>query len=545
MPTTVEKETISDALILGSMAVRSTWTSSPLCISGTFSPGEWQGAGVMSMPGGYILVKNDSNYLYLALDLINDTGNSPGVGDYFWLTFDVDRDRTITPRHDVNYGIYPNLPIRIARQYCLGPGVWTTILPGPTTSVARQGFAPTMNRATPHRIWEMRIAFSEIGVGLSESVLPSVRFGVRVSSTSPTFTTDFPPGFYNNFANLPEIYLATGPESVYPAGTAGPTIAGVGLIPFTAITNGRATTAASYNPHVVNAAFGGILKFLYNRQTITAAWTAGARRYEVLHRPGTSGGFMALRRSWSNYRWTGSSFVLESFGPDTLNRYELRNPALDYSIKDLLFQMDTSGTTGAPALPTGMHEWVIRFFKEDGTAVPVPNQTLRLFVDNTLPEVNILGVTYKGVAVEPCSIVNIDETSNDPVRIHYRAYDAEGDLLGYHLHAHYGGPATPAFELLPPGAGQYPGSGNWQGVADAWLDAPVAPNRFPPVSCAYQIRLSAYPRVTDGYQYIGYTEADYHATFQRSPAHNFVKPAMPMLLGFKPDDQHSFLARLG
>ncbi len=72
------------------------------------------------MPGGFILVKNDADFLYLALDLVNDNGNSPGVGDYFWLSFDVDRSGSITPNFDINYGIYPTLPIKIGKQFYLG-----------------------------------------------------------------------------------------------------------------------------------------------------------------------------------------------------------------------------------------------------------------------------------------------------------------------------------------------------------------------------------------------------------------------------------------
>ena len=83
------------------------WITTPERVPGSFSPGEWQDAGVLPMPGGFILVKNDNNFLYLAIDLINDTGNSAGVGDYFWLTFDNNRNATITSRVDVNYGIYP------------------------------------------------------------------------------------------------------------------------------------------------------------------------------------------------------------------------------------------------------------------------------------------------------------------------------------------------------------------------------------------------------------------------------------------------------
>src|SRR5262249_52469722 len=133
-------------------AVRSGWASAPVAVSGTFSPGEWTDAGVLPMPSGVVLVKNDANFLYLALDLVGDTGNSPGAGDYFWLSFDVARNAAITPNFDVNYGIYPALPIRIGRQYYLGPGAWTGLLATPSPSSAQQGFAATPRSATPHRI---------------------------------------------------------------------------------------------------------------------------------------------------------------------------------------------------------------------------------------------------------------------------------------------------------------------------------------------------------------------------------------------------------
>ena len=96
--------------------LRSTWTSVPINVNLGFTPGPWAGAGSMPLPVGSMLAKNDNQYVYIALDLTGDTGNSPGTNDYFWLTFDVDRNRSITPRVDVNYGIYPTLPLQSGHQ---------------------------------------------------------------------------------------------------------------------------------------------------------------------------------------------------------------------------------------------------------------------------------------------------------------------------------------------------------------------------------------------------------------------------------------------
>jgi hypothetical protein len=502
-------------------------------ISGAFSPGEWTGAGTLPMPGGSILVKNNAEFLYLAIDLANDTGNSPGVGDYFWLSFDVDRSGSITPNFDINYGIYPSLPIKIARQFYLGPGTWTGILATPSPAAAQQGFATTPSSAVPHRIWELRIPLSELGIAaFGATTLPSVRFGLRVASTTPAFVTDFPPGFFTNFAGLHTIYLSTAPDTNYPAGTAGAVIGGVGLIPATKIIEGRATTEAPYVPTVTKAAFGGTLNFIYNRPNIVALWAGGAKRYAVLHRAGNSGAFTPLRRAWSNYRWTGSTFLLDSFAPDANDRYELKNPGLDYSTKDLLFQWQTTGSSGEPPTPSGLHEFQIQFFTAAGAALATPPalaQTLQLYVDNALPQLQLYEIRYKGATVAPCSIVEITETP-DPVQVRFRAFDPEGNLLSYALRAHYGAPGTPSLNLLPAGVGNYPG-GNWTGEADTTVNCPVTPSKFPPTTCAYQFRLNATPRVINGYSYIGYTEVTAHVTFHRAGAAAFAAP-MPLIAPF-------------
>ncbi len=520
-------------------SVFSHWTNTPVNISGTFSQGEWADAGTMAMPKGVILVKNDAEYLYLALDMTGDTGNTPGVGDYFWLSFDVDHTSVITPRFDVDYGIYPSLPIKMARSYYLGPGAWTGILPE-TQSVVQQGFAPSPNSAVAHRIWEMKIALSEVGIHtLGGTTVPYLRFGVRAASTSPSFVVDFPPDFYTDFTCLNEIFLATSPAVVYPPGTAGPIIGGVGLIPCTKISsNGRATTDPDYYPPVTNAAFGGTLNFLYNRTNMTALWAAGARKYRILHRYGNVGDFVSLRRTWSNYRWTGTTYVLEAFGPDSDNWYELKSLNEEYSTRDLLFQWNSVGSAGEAASPTGLHEFSVEFRNASGGVVkPAAPQTLSLFIDNTLPELQIYGMKYKTQVIQPCDIVQITETP-DPVQIRFRAFDPEGNLLKFALQGFYGGTAMTPVDLLPSGMGVY-GGGDWQGVADQQINCPT---KFPPVSCAYQIRLSANPRVTNGYGYIGFTEVTSHVTFQRPGAPHFVTPKSLLApFGFKIEPENRFV----
>ena len=474
--------------------VRSTWTA-PIDVTLGFTPATWAGAGQLPLPVGSMLVKNDSQFVYVALDLTGDTGNSPGVSDYFWLTFDVDRNRSITPHIDVNYGTYPTLPIKIGHQFYLGPNTWTGLQPAPSLALVHQTFGPSAASATPHRIWQIRVPLSEIGVNIA-STPQIVPIGVRVASTTPAFTNDSPPGFGGDFSHLHDLVFALGPDDPF-GGLAGVTIGGVGNIPATTINAaGRATTAATYVPHVENAAFASVLNILGNNVTLHSLWTAGARKYRILHRVGTAGAFEHFRQTWANYHWVGLTYVLESFGPDANDMYPLPNPSDDYSIQKLLLQWSTLGAIN------GVHQFQVEFFNAANAPVASPAQTLTLLIDNAAPEVQILGLRYKGHDIAPCDIVNITAPPA-PVEVHIKAFDAPGDLYSYAVTAYYG-----LNQSVPLTSVSYPG-GNWQGIADSWISSSLA---FPPQTCAYEFRLGANKRVTNGYGYLGYWESSDHVT---------------------------------
>lgn len=513
--------------------VRSGWAKSSPLISGSFSPGEWDNAGKLPIvvklpnPVAYLLVKNDSQYLYLAIDLIGDTGNDIGTHDYVLLGFDVDGNRCITPLVDVLYGIWPPTPNRLVRCYYTGPRVSTAPLPGPSTSMIRQGFgtSPNPGGTTPHRIWELRIDLAEIGMSLTgTTTLPVIGFGLQVLSSSPPFCYNYPPDFLDSFSNLPQIALSLGPDTDPPE--SGLVIGTVGIIPTGSkiIVGGRATTDKTYDPFVQNAAFGGTMHLRGNHEKMLNLWNHGARKYKMLHRDSTIPlltPFPPILQSWSNYHWTGKDWVLESFSPDADGKYMMLDPNQEYSIHNLLFQWSSNGF-----LP-GIHQFQVQFFKNDGTPVDAPKQTLDLYLDNNLPDLQIIGVKYKNQNIYPCQIVDVDETA-DPVQIHIRAFDTEGDLRKYVLDAYYGSNAIFSPSLADV---SYPGSGNWQGDADRWISAPVNP-KFPPTTCAYQLRLWALPRVTNGYGYIGYNEATYHITFKVPTAATMAPLGAGSILGF-------------
>ena len=491
--------------------VRSTWATSPVLLNGALSGPEWAGAGVMPIPAGFLLVKNDNNFLYIALDLVSDRSADAGVGDYFWLSFDNNGNHSITPNLDVNYGIYPTLPIRIGRQMYLGPGTWTGLLNTPSPALVASGFGPSPNSPLPHRVWEMRLPLNEIGISnLGSSHNPAIGFGLRVASSTPAFTYDFPANFYADFSNLHNILLARTPP--LPAGVGGPVIGSIGLIPAAApqLVGGYATTAPGYYIFVDEAAFGGTLNVIGNGITLQNLWAAGARKYRVMHRAGSVGAYTPLLQSWQNYRWNGSVYALESFAWDAGSMYPMTNPADDYAIDDLLIQWNTVGAVG-------IHELQVEFHRADGTLVASAAQTVQLMIDNNLPMVAINQVLHNGVPTLPCAMETMTDAS-DGVRFNLSARDGEGNLNAWTLAAYWGAgsSATVASDSYP--AHRNPAH-QWTGVSSQVVPAG---EWVPPVTCAYQFRLSATARVTNGYGYIGDVEASYHVTLikpQTTPAY--------------------------
>ena len=470
--------------------VKSTWATNRIVSGGVLSSREWSGAGRMPIPAGYMMVKNDAEFLYVALDMVRDRGKDPGTGDYFWFSVDVDGNRQITSRTDINYGVPPGQPNRLGRQFYLGPGRWTGILNEVSESRVHIGFGPSPNSRTTHRVWEMRLSLEELGIDLSSfESLPVVNFGVRVSSTTPRFTYDYPRSFYRSFGNLHEILLARSPD--YPSGTAGVVIGGVGLIPATLISGGYATTDPHYYIHADEDAFGGRMNLIGNRATMQDLWSRGGRKYKIQHRLGSSGSFNPIYQTWVNYRWDGTKYVKETFEADTSDMYPLLNPSLDYSIDDLLLQWQSVG------YQSGIHEFKAEFFDNAGNSVTAPSQTLELMVDNNLPHVDIVDIKHGTRSVAACSIEHMS-SSTDGLRFRITVDDPEGHLRVYYLTAHYGdGQSATIYSDSYPA--HRTASHKWNGVKNLMVPSGVW---VPPVTCAYQFRLTAYPRTTDGYHRI-------------------------------------------
>jgi hypothetical protein len=329
---------------------------------------------------------------------------------------------------------------------------------------------------------------------------PIVDFGVVTGTVGGTSTSS-PPNAGGNFADLNSIVLAC-----TPAGTvtgAGPVIAAIGLIGTGDIaSDGYATITAPYYLNPDHAAFCGTLNFIGNVATLTYLFAHGATKYKVMHRYGATvaaanaATFTPILQAWSNYEIVGVNDVWQSFGPDASGYYTFVNPALPYTIQNLLFQWTTSAESD------GVHQFEINFFNASNVAVALPpgvtTQILTLELDNQPPTVDLINILHGGSPVPACAIVNLS-SATDGVQLQFEAYDPEGDLLNMSLIAEWGHGNSASIYTDTYAAHATP-SHIWQGVTS--LTEPVPPAVWvPPITCAYLFQITAYTRSTNGYSY--------------------------------------------
>jgi hypothetical protein len=452
----------------------------------------------MAIPRGMLMAQNDGTNLYVGLDVTAETG-AANPNDYFWFVVDINDNGVVDPNRDKMFSDWPGSPNRLGMWYMAGPDA---TYPAPNTQVIpsklMSGFGPSLNSATNHRQWQISFALSDLGITIDPTgPAPVVRFGLRIA-TLGSFIGETPTNPLGNFADFNEIILATLP-SIPPAGSAGPVIAEVGLIGTGLIAaDGYCNVTVPYYIMPQQAAFSGTLNLIGNVATLNSLWAAQARKYQVMHRFGATSAAVAaaawtpVLQNWANFEIVGVNDVWQSFGPDASGYYPMVNPALPYTIQNLLFQWTTS------AEPDGLHQFQINFFTATSVAVPSTPQVLTLKLDNAPATLHLINILHAGAPISPCAIVNLSSVT-DGVQLQYEAFDPEGDLLSLELSAEYGAGASSVIYIDNYAAHASP-THIWQGVATD--TRPVPPAAWvPPYTCAYLFRISAWTRTTNGYSY--------------------------------------------
>jgi hypothetical protein len=453
------------------------------------------------------LIKNDARYLYVGFDITASLVSSVTDNDWFYFSVDTDQNGQLTPNRDVMFGIVRGHIDRLTKSLPLGGYTWTGAQDVPGSQL-HSVFGPSVGSRTPHRTWEMRIPFDQLGVDLSAS-LPSVIFNFGVSSSAPVFETDSSAGI-GDFSSSNTVFLSAHPGQAWPPGTAGVVIGGVGLVPAGSqiSADGYATTAASYYLPVRDAAFGGTLNLIGNHATVRSLWAQGARLYRILHSDPRSSAFEPMRQAWTNYHWVGNDFVLENFGPDANHRYSLADPDKGYSIMDLLFQWPSLGAA------QGLHRFQAAFFDMAGNAIDSPPQTLALQIDNFQPAVAIDSLSYANSEIHSCDIVELAR-AGDSVSVTYTVSDTLGHLAGYTVSAQYGDNQSVNITGDSYGAHASPPH-SWTGVDHA------SHGFSPPRTCAYRFTVSATPNVTTGYTMVVGTQTSRFVTIKVPASVRFI-----------------------
>ncbi|OPY48218.1 MAG: hypothetical protein A4E47_00014 [Methanosaeta sp. PtaU1.Bin028] len=230
-----------------------------------------------------------------------------------------------------------------------------------------------------------------------------------------------------------------------------------------------------------------------------------------------------LHNNW--YDVANGHWVTEAMGPLNLgsvaNLYRLPNRSLPWTFPDLLIQWDTT------KVPNGLFTLRILGMKMlSGSIIPAAYLTidpsfgtLKLQIDNTPPKCEITDVLHNGTQLNPCAIVNF---STGTLTVVFEASDNAGHLRNYALNAYYGHNSivvpTP---ILPSKAvddysKHIDASKRWTGGTYTIEYKASEYDSIEMPTCAYQLRLRADKRTSNGYGlvYWGY-EDTVHITLMR------------------------------
>lgn len=225
-----------------------------------------------------------------------------------------------------------------------------------------------------------------------------------------------------------------------------------------------------------------------------------------------------------NWHWESESMGPTDFGGE-VNLYKIPykvRPGVPWSFPNRVAKFDTKLVTD------GLCRLKVLGYKRSGdTLVDATSSDwlvddhygqIVLQVDNTPPSVAILDLTLNGDSKPPCEILSFG--AGDTISVQCRIRDENGHLREYGLEAMYGHnqKVTP---LLPGADDNYgyhsAGSPSWKGSLShtiSYSGSIYDPDKMP--TCAYQFRLHASKRTTDGYDLIyHWVEDTWHVTIQR------------------------------
>jgi hypothetical protein len=232
-----------------------------------------------------------------------------------------------------------------------------------------------------------------------------------------------------------------------------------------------------------------------------------------------------LSNSYFEFSPTGGNWITMAMGPFTeggqTNIYKLpylEQPGRPWIFPDLLAKWDTTKRTD------GIHTLRIQGFRMIGSdLVPAlsllidPSYgALKLNIDNSPCVAKINKIELDTTEIKVCKIA---EFYSGTLKVSIEASDSKGHLAGYNLAAMYG--HNQSVSPVPaPGHDSYShhtGSLLWSGGPVIVPYPATTYDKVKMPSCAYQFRLNASKRTTNGYGQLYFAEDTWHITILREP----------------------------
>lgn len=488
----LEQAPILDRTTAGT--VRSAWRMLPLYYNGYLHPDEWRDAPVLPFGKGAVLVKNDESTVWLGVD-VDMSGVPDSMAEYYLRLFvDVDGDGKPTPYRDLLFSTRAGRPYEMGRWLLTGAEACApSSTPLSTAAMIKPSVGPSHLTAADHRFWEVVLPLAEIDPAFLAHPVPRVlRLGLQIGCLPSGFNVEVPPYASHDFSEFLSVILARRPEPRYEHGP-GAVIAGIGSVAATQIDHTTGLTTVQRNDiHLFNAAFGGVLDFRANVETLAELRKNGAKAFAIRHRVGktlaeiNAAPWANFITAWSNPHWSGSRFVNETFGPSAKRLYRLLDAPAHYAEPALLFRWNTEKAAEA------LHQFELDFFDGNGTKLDAPAQRVLLRVHNRPPTVELQLLAH-GVAIKPEEVVTI-ASQWDAIHAVVSVADSEGLLEGYQLVAQHGnGQSIDVMQNFY----------TWEKGAtprELWFGEKKTVIWVVPATAMYRMRLNAISRVTDGWQ---------------------------------------------
>ena len=284
--------------------------------------------------------------------------------------------------------------------------------------------------------------------------------------------------------------------NLIPFDDTGPTILGIGHVPFDRIIGGYADTTGDpgYFFQVKDAPFGGTLSLMINHP---GAYNApnNARWYRVLvdgvEQVGTFTDFL-----WNGTRFVAATAIPNSFGSNVY--YRVRLPGQLWFKPWLGFRLNTK------PLSNGPHTITVELY--DGAATPgtlVDTDSLLIEVDNQRPVAIIDQIFRGGLPVSACGIVT-GVCSDDKFTFRITASDAQSHMRSWRLTALWGDNKSDL--IASDRYGNHLPGPLWSGISNGVVPSPAwdayKPGDPTSANCAHTFELRAWDRAINGYNHI-------------------------------------------